>query len=139
MLSTKKMSRKNLSTVPVYGKAMQLCHLSREIASYISFNKDLLHLYKSKSFRDVLANAILTDAILIPQQIASAERSTSRSERIKRASFIGVMINNINSYCTGLEKDGIKEKEYLDLLRKETKLFRSSFRKWRKSLASDSF
>ncbi len=132
------MSRKNLSTVPVYGKAMKLCHLSREIASYISFNKDLLHLYKSQSFRDVLANAILTDAILIPQQIASAERSSSRSERIKSASFIGIMINNINSYCMGLEKDGIKEKEYLDLLRKETKLFRSSFRKWRKSLVNDS-
>ncbi len=132
------MSRKNLSTVPVYGKAIKLCYLSREIASYISFNKDLLHLYKSKSFRDVLANAILTDAILIPQQIASAEQSNSRSERIKRASFIGIMINNINSYCMGLEKDGIKEKEYLDLLRKETNLFRSSFKKWRKSLVNES-
>lgn len=44
------------------------------------------------------------------------------------------MIQNINSYCTGLEKDGVKEKEYLNLLRKEIRSFRKSFKKWTGSL-----
>jgi len=80
-----------------------------------------------------MAEALLTDAILIPQQIAKAEYSKSRAERLKSATFINIMIRNINSYCIGLEKDGVKEKEYLNLLRKEIKSFRKSFRKWRNS------
>lgn len=131
------MPHKNLRTVPVYGKSLELCQMSREIASYFSFNKDLMKLYQSPGLRDVIADAILTDAILIPQQIAQAERSSSRSVKMQSASFIGIMIRNINSYCTGLEKDGIKETEYVNLLRKEVKSFRKYFKKWRLSLLGE--
>ena len=96
-----------------------------------------MKLYQSQGLRDVIADAILTDAILIPQQIAQAEHSSSRTERLERASFIGIMIRNINSYCTGLEKDGIKETEYVNLLRTEVKSFRKSFKKWRLSLLGE--
>ncbi len=133
------MSHKNLKSVPIYRKALELCHMSREIASYVTFNKDLLKLYQSQSLRDIIAEALLTDAILIPQQIAHAEFSQSHSERMRSASFINIMIRNINSYCTGLEKDGVREKEYLNLLRKEIKSFRASFRKWRKNLSSEGY
>jgi hypothetical protein len=133
------MSHKNLKSVPIYRKALELCHMSREIASYVSFNKDLLKLYQSQSLRDIIAEALLTDAILIPQQIAHAEFSQSHSERMRSATFINIMIRNINSYCTGLEKDGVREKEYLNLLRKEIKSFRASFRKWRRNLSSEGY
>tara|TARA_R110002167_G_scaffold308534_1_gene513343 strand:- start:1272 stop:1685 length:414 start_codon:yes stop_codon:yes gene_type:complete len=132
------MPYKNLGTVPVYGKALALCQMSREIVSYVSFNKDLLKLCQSQSLRDIIAEALLTDAILIPQQIARAEHSESHIERMKSASFINIMIRNINSYCTGLEKDGVREKEYLQLLRAEIKTFRASFKKWRNSLSGSS-
>lgn len=129
------MSHKNLGTIPIYGKALELCQISREIASYVSFNKDLLKLYQSQSLRDIIADALLTDAILIPQQIAHAEFSQSYKERMKSASFINIMIRNINSYCNGLEKDGVREKEYLNLLRAEIRSFRTSFMNWRRSLS----
>ncbi|WP_149275138.1 hypothetical protein [Pareuzebyella sediminis] len=127
------MSYNNLGALPVYRKALELCRMSREIASYVTFNKDLLKLYQSNSLRDAIADSLLTDSILIPQKIASAESSGSHSERLKSATYINIMIRNINSYCTGLEKDGVKEKEYLNLLRKEIKSFRKSFIKWRRS------
>ncbi|WP_422081284.1 hypothetical protein [Ulvibacterium sp.] len=111
--------------------------MSREIASYVSFNKDLLKLYKSNSLRDIIADSLLTDTILIPQKIAQAESSNSLSERMKSATYINIMIRNINSYCTGLEKDGVREKEYLNLLREEIRSFRRSFKEWRKSLSND--
>lgn len=111
--------------------------MSREIASYVSFNKDLLKLYKSNSLRDIIADSLLTDAILIPQKIAIAEATTSYTERLSTTSFISIMIRNISSYCNGLEHDGVNEKEYLNLLRSEIAIFRSSFKKWRKSLLSD--
>lgn len=128
------MPRKNLRTVPVYRKALDLCRMSREIASYVSSNKDLLHLYQSNSLRDSMADALLTDAILIPQQIARAENTECTAVRLKSASFVNVMTRNILSYLNGLEKDGVKEKEYLNLLRQELRSFRKSFKVWRKSI-----
>ncbi len=128
------MSQNNFRSIPIYRKALDLCTISREIASFVSYNKDLLKLYQSNSLRDHIADSLLTDAILIPKHIAEAETSDSQAVRMKSARFINIMIRNIISYCNGLEKDGVKEKEYLNLLRKEIKSFRKTFRIWRKSL-----
>ncbi|MDV7139714.1 hypothetical protein R3X28_12545 [Maribacter sp. TH_r10] len=123
------MPKKNLRHVPVYRKALELCATSRAIASYVTFNKDLLKLYTSNSLRDIVADSLLTDAILIPQKIAQTEWSLSKDEKRRNISFINIMLKNINSYCIGLERDG-HEKEYLNVLRKEIKSFRKSFTKW---------
>lgn len=127
------MPYKNLRTIPVYRKSIELCTMSREIASFVSKNKDLLTLCQSNSLRDTIADSLLTDAILIPQQIARVEASESYNVRMKSISFINIMIRNIISYCNGLEQDGLKEREYIDLMRKEILSFRRSFKKWRKS------
>lgn len=129
------MPYKNLRNIPVYKKALELSKMSREIASYVSYNKDLLKLYQSNSLRDRIADSLLTDTILIPQKIALVENSNSYSERANTVTFINIMIRNINSYCTGLEKDGVKEKEYLNLLRMEIQSFRKSYKKWKKTLS----
>ncbi|MGB3145993.1 MAG: hypothetical protein WBB24_17990 [Maribacter sp.] len=128
------MAYRNLKNIPIYRKALELCSISREIASFVSFNKDLLRLYESKSLRDIMANSILTDSILIPQKIAQAEFTTCSSERMANVSFINIMIRNINSYCMGLEKDGVKETEYINLLRSEVKTFRKYYKKWKAGL-----
>lgn len=125
------MAYRSLRHLPIYRKALELCTMSREIASYVTLNKDLVRLYESKSLRDIIANSILTDAILIPQKIAQVEYSNSNKERLENISFINVIIRNINSYCMGLEKDGVKETEYIDLLRAEIKSFRKSYKKWK--------
>ena len=128
------MPYRNLSTLPVYRKALDLCHISREIAAYVSYNKDLLHLYKSENLRDIIADAILTDAILIPQKIELAERWESPCLRFSTINHINIMTKNILSYCMGLEKDGVKEKEYLNLLREELKIFKKTYKIWKRSL-----
>ncbi len=128
------MSQNHLGSLPIYKKALDLCTLSRELASFVSYNKNLLTLYQSDSHRDHIADSLITDAVLIPQQIARAETSSSMGDRMKSATFIGIMLRNINSYCNGLERDGMREKEYLNLLRREIRIFRRSFKKWRKSL-----
>lgn len=132
------MSSENLGTVPVYKKALELCEISRHIVSYISFNKDLIKLYQSNSLRDVIAGSLLTDTVLIPKKIEQAEYSESYAVRIKNASFINIMIHNLNSYCTGLEKEGVNDKEYLQLLRQEISSFRKTFKKWSHSLPNTS-
>lgn len=132
------MSTENLGSVPVYQKAKSLHEISRHLVSYVSFNKDLVKLYQSKSLRDSIANSILTDAQLISMKMAQALSSKSYSERLRNAKFITIMIRNINSYCTGLEKDGVKEKEYINLLRSEIKSFKSYFKKWMVTLPNSS-
>ena len=129
------MAYKNFRNIPVYQKALELGKMSRAIASYVSYNKDILKLYQSNSHRDNIAGSLLTDTILIPEKIALVENSSSYSERTRTLTFINIMIRNINSYCTGLEKDGVKEKEYLNLLRTEIKSFRRSYKKWRNTLS----
>lgn len=128
------MSYRNLGTLPVYRKALDLCLISREIASYVTNNKDLLNLYKSDRHRDIIADSLLTDAILIPQKIELAERSESLSIRTSTIHHINIMTKNILSYCIGLEKDGLKEKEYLNLLREEIKIFKKTYKIWKRSL-----
>ncbi|MFK7811418.1 MAG: hypothetical protein AB8B59_02925 [Maribacter sp.] len=128
------MSSKNSGASSVYQKAESLYEVSRHLVSYVSFNKDLVKLYQSNSLRDIIANSLLTDARLISQNMAQALSSKSYSERLRNATFISIMINNINSYCIGLEKDGLKEKEYVNLLRKEIRSFRKSFSKWTRTL-----
>lgn len=130
------MSHQNLGSLPVYQKALELCTLSRELASFVTYNKNMLTLYQSQSLRDHIADSLLTDSVLIPQQIARAETSDSVSDRMKSATFIGIMIRNISAYINGLEQDGVREKEYLHLLRREIRIFRRSFKKWRKSIAN---
>ncbi len=131
-----KMPYKNLSTIPIYRKSLDLLRMSREIASYLSYNKDLLKLYQSNSHRDIMVDSLLTDSILIPKQIEVAERAECYAARMRSASFINIIIRNISSYCTGLEKDGVKEKEYLNLLRSEIKSFRRLYKVWRRSIRS---
>ena len=130
----KKMSYQRIKDLPVYRKAVSLRNMSREIASFVTYNKDLLTLCNSNSLRDHIADSLLTDAILIPQQIAKAENTTSLVIRQRSIHFINVMTQNLTSYCLGLEKDGVREREYLDLLRSELKAFRQAFKAWRRSL-----
>lgn len=118
-------------------KSLALCKMSREIASYVSYNRDFIKLYRSNSLRDIIADALITDAVLIPQKIAQAECSESYVTRQKNVRFINTMTQNILSYCNGLEKDGVKEKEYLNLLRKEVSAFQKAFVSWKNAIQNN--
>lgn len=127
------MSRGSVHSLPIYRKSLDLYDLSKAIASYFSYNKDLFSLKDSSSFRDNLSESLLTDASMITKEIEVAVTSSSYSTKMKSLTFINIMTRNILAYCNGLERDGVKEKEYLNLLRGEIKIFRRSFKNWRKS------
>lgn len=128
------MPYKNPTSLTVYQKALELTSMSREIASYFSYNKDLLQLYQSRSLQDAIADHIVQDAHLIPEHIAQAANSNSNVTRLKYVNLTQIMIKNILSYCNGLEQMGVKEKEYLHLFRKEIGSFRRSLNSWMKTI-----
>ena len=127
----------SVNSLPIYKKSLDLYDLSKAIASYFSYNKDVFSLKSSTSFRDNLSESLLTDSQMITKEIEIAFRSNSHTAKMKSLTFINIMTRNILAYCNGLERDGVKEKEYLNLLRTEIKTFRSSFKNWRKSLKGD--
>lgn len=117
-----------------YRKALELRDVTRQLAAYVSFNQDASDSYSLSSHRTVIASSLLEDALLIPIQIEEAEKANSHDLRLNSAKYVSIMTKNILSYCNGLERDGMKEKEYLNLLRSEIKSFRKSFKVWRRSL-----
>ena len=130
------MERSSLNTLLVYRKSLALRDLSEAVASYFSRNQEMLSLRQIDCFRDDITKSLMTDALLITQEVEQAALSNSHSVRMKSLSFVNVMTRNILAYCNGLERDGVKEKEYLNLLRGEIKTFRITFKKWRKSISN---
>jgi len=128
------MERNSLNSLGIYRKSLALRDLSEAIASYFSYNKDKLSFRKIDSFRNDITQSLMTDAVLITKEVEQAALSSSHSVKMKSLTFINIMTRNILAYCNGLERDGVKEKEYLNLLRGEIKTFRFSFKKWGKSL-----
>ena len=123
----------SVNSLPIYKKSLDLYDLSKAIASYFSYNKDLFSLQGSNSFRDNLSESLLTDAGMITKELEIAFTTSSYTAKMKSLTFINIMTRNILAYCNGLERDGVKEREYLNLLRSEIKTFRRSFKNWRKS------
>ncbi|RDY61992.1 hypothetical protein [Flagellimonas nanhaiensis] len=123
-----------LNSLVIYRKSLALRDLSEAVASYFSYNKEKLSFRKIDHFRNDVTQSLKTDALLITKEVEQAALSNSYSVQMKSLTFINIMTRNILAYCNGLEMDGVKEKEYLNLLRGEIKAFRSSFKKWRKSI-----
>ncbi|MDC6386512.1 hypothetical protein D2V93_05420 [Flagellimonas taeanensis] len=128
------MERNSLDSLSVYRRSLALREMSEAVASYFSYNREILSLRKIDCFRDDITQSLMTDALLITKEVEQAALSNSHSVRMRSLTFVNIMTRNILAYCNGLERDGVKEKEYLNLLRREIKTFRISFKKWRKSL-----
>ena len=122
------------TSLPVYKKSLEIRDLSTAIASYFSKENNFFKLKRTAGLRDHIASSLCIDADLISKQIKQAATSNSYETRVQSATFINIITRNLNSYCNGLDHDGVKEKEYLNLLRTELKSFRVSFKQWRKSL-----
>jgi len=132
------MSNRNYISLPVYQKSLALKDLSTAVASYFSCDGDMFVLPKKSGLRNEIANALFIDASLISTNLVEAATASSKKIRNRNITYINIMTRNILAYCNGLEKDGVKEKEYVHLLRKEIRAFRADFKQWRKSLiASD--
>jgi hypothetical protein len=132
------MKNKAYYSLPVYKNSLVLRDLSNALSYYFT-SEPQASSRKTMGLRAVIAESLLNDTSLLPLTIEEAYKSGSLNNRLKSASFINIITRNIISYCNGLEKDGVKEREYIQLIRKELKTFRKSFKQWRKSLMNDPF
>ena len=119
---------------PIYQKSLAVSSVGQAIAAYFSYDQKYSKKRRFSGLRAEIADAILTDIKLISKTLNDALKNDSKEQFLKDISFVNTMLKNLLSYCNGLERDGVKEREYVHLLRAEIKAFRKSFKSWRKNL-----
>ena len=109
----------NLNQLVIYRKAIDIFKLSRQVVSYISYDKDVLALHKSKCQIDQYANNIVMDALGLAPKIAETESQKNPSTKLKYAKSLGLFIDRIYHNSKMLENTKTQGKDFLKLLRKE--------------------
>lgn len=118
----------------VLRQSFVVCDMSTAVSAYFVSEPVSANKTRFLPLRHEIAISMVNDAALLPKSITKALGSNSKEKRLKELRLINIRLRNLLSYCNGLEKDGVKEKEYVHLLRKEINSFRKSFKAWRTSL-----
>ncbi|WP_054560202.1 hypothetical protein [Croceitalea dokdonensis] len=118
----------------IHQKSIVLKDVSKSLAHYFSSDRVFLGCTGKQSLRDDIAQSLIVDANLITKLVQQLHPKVPRAIRCYNLGFINSITRNIWSYCNGLEHDGVKEREYVQLLRQEIKTFRKDFKRWRKAL-----
>lgn len=118
---------------PVYRQSLAVADVGQAVAHYFS-NDQPSRLKKYAALRAEIAHGIFTDALLIPKTIEGITLAKPKKHLKSQLTYTSVIIKNLYIYCNGLERDGAKEKEYINLLRHEVGNLKKAFKIWRKSL-----
>jgi hypothetical protein len=123
--------------LPVYQKAEEICILVNRMltGSYAD------ELNESKEMQDIELEMIermfeenkefmLANAMMIPAKIAGAEGADLYDLRMENATIIRKAARELITDARGLQMNGFKDIEYLDLLRSEMEEFRILFAEW---------
>ena len=120
----------DFKNLPVYNKALEIFRVSRAIACSISDNKNILEMGFSANFNDQFAGEIVSDSLKLAPGLATVQCTSNSSLRLRRAKQIRNALNRILSGCKKLEFDGVREKEFLTILRSEIHQFDNLFSEW---------
>lgn len=114
----------NINQLVIYQKSLDIFKLSRHIASYISYDKDILSMHKSLKKTDRCASNLVMDALGLVPKIAEIENLKNPTLKLQYAKSFPLFIDRLNQYCIQLECTKIHGKDFLKLLRKELKKLR---------------
>ena len=116
--------------LPVYNKALEIFKVSRAIACSISDNKNIMEMGFSTNFNHQFAGEIVSDSLLLAPELAVVHNTSNPLLRLKKAKNIRKAANRILLQCKKLEFNGVKEKEFLALLKSEILQFDYLFSEW---------
>lgn len=128
------MKKEYNSTHPVYLQGRALSEIAQAIAQYIDLQYEHLRTSGHAPLHIEIAEAMRQDSDLIQQNATAVSRSRSIRKSARRVGFLRTLSKNLLSYCNGLEHHGLKESEYLHLLREEIRIYRRALRQWMASM-----
>jgi len=122
------------SQSPVYQKAKDIFALARRISDY--FQHDLAALRKdgNESPGIYFTGDVVQKTVRLFPEIINAEQKTSTTEKIKHATSVSHLTQQIYHSCMRLEKSLTNGKEFVEMFRKELKRFQKLQKKWRLTL-----
>ncbi|MDR9456785.1 MAG: hypothetical protein RI572_05180 [Salegentibacter sp.] len=120
----------NTYHLPVYRKALEIFKISRAMAAYFSDDKHVIEMDFSANPRHYQAGSLVTESLQLAPGIASAACAPNSESRLQRVKNIKAVAKNLKHLCRKLEGCGVKEVEFLNLLRKEIHLFDKMVSDW---------
>lgn len=128
------METHNFNQLPVYKKALDIFQVSRGIAFALSDKRHVLEMGYSPEVNDQVAGSLVSTSLKLFPELAAIQNATNRENLLNRAGKIRRSARLILSKCKQIEKQGLKETEFLRLLRMELNQFDRLFVEWLNTL-----
>lgn len=128
------METHNFNQLPVYKKALDIFQVSRGIAFSLSEKRHVLEMGYSSKENDQVAGALVSTSLKLFPELAAIQNATTRENILKRAQRIRGSARQLLAKCKLIEKQGLREKEFLRLLRMEINHFDRLFAEWLNTL-----
>ncbi len=116
--------------LPVYRKALEIFKISRAMASYFSEGKNIMEMDLSANPRYHFAGSLVNESLQLAPGIASVATAKNNASRLRRINRIRNAAKNLRNYCKKLEFSGVKELEFLGMLRREIQQFDQMVNDW---------
>ena len=126
----------SLNPQTVYAKSLDIQAMGRAISLLFAGTREGRR-RQPLGLRAQIAQALGTDVELIRENVELAAASPSILMRKQNVRFAGILVRNIISYCNGLEHEGVKEREYVQLLKREIEQFGRVLGRWRRNLNAE--
>ncbi len=130
MMNNSSSQYKPLYKLPVYTKALEIFRLSRGVAAYLSYDKNILQMQTHQGTVDFYAGDLVLDSLGLAPKIAAAETQKNYIVKMKYADSLKKLTSRLIKQCERIELTSTEGKEFVELLRIEIKKFKKLQRAW---------
>ncbi|MFB9053054.1 hypothetical protein ACFFVB_08155 [Formosa undariae] len=130
----KNASNSNIKNLIIYQKSLDVFKLSRHIASYITYDKDIIAMHNSKNYLDKYADKLVIDALGLVPKIVETENETNQIKKVKQAKSLRFFIDRLYYNTRHLETSKTNGTDFIKLLRIELKKLRIIHKQYVRSL-----
>ena len=127
-------AEQHINELIIYKKSIAIFKLSRQIASYVTDDKDVVSMYRSGCKSDNYADNLVMNAFRLVPKIVEAETQENPGAKLKYARSLRYFIDRLYQNCLQLENTKIQGKDFVIMLRRELKKLRKIHRNYVSSL-----
>ena len=120
----------NTNQTPVYRKALEIFRLSRAMAVHFTQDRHVLEMSISACPKSRYAGDLINESLQLAPGVASIATAKNYSSRLERVRNIRKASKSLKLLCKNLEFSGVRESEFLVLLKKEIHLFDKMIADW---------
>lgn len=128
------MEHHTLTELAVYKKALEIFKVSRAIACNIGDGVHIFEMSLSSNIAHRTSAEIVTGSLKLAPALAEVKNSADGLNRKRRVRKIRTSIHNLLAKCSFMETSGIKEPEFILLLKKEIYQFDQLLSDWLNNL-----